>query len=70
MRWVFNRIYDGIELNHAERLHEVAKDKEIIYVPCHRSHFDYLLLGYIVYEEGLHLPHIAAGINLNLPIVG
>ena len=53
-----------------ELLHDVANDKEVIYVPCHRSHFDYLLLGYIVYEEGLHLPHIAAGINLNMPIVG
>ena len=70
LKWLWHRIYDGIELNHIERLHEVARDKEIVYVPCHRSHFDYLLLGYIVYEEGLHLPHIAAGINLNLPVVG
>ncbi len=70
LKWLWHRIYDGIELNHIERLHEVARDKEIVYVPCHRSHFDYLLLGYIVYEQGLHLPHIAAGINLNLPVVG
>ena len=70
LKWLWHRIYDGIELNHMDLLHDVAKDKEVIYVPCHRSHFDYLLLGYIVYEEGLHLPHIAAGINLNMPIVG
>jgi glycerol-3-phosphate O-acyltransferase len=70
LRWLWHRIYDGIELNHVEKLHEIAQDREIIYVPCHRSHFDYLLLGYIVYEQGLHLPHIAAGINLNLPVVG
>ncbi len=70
LRWLWNRIYDGIELNHMEMLHEVAKDKEIIYAPCHRSHFDYLLLGYVTYEEGLPMPHIAAGINLNMPIVG
>ncbi|MDJ0750858.1 MAG: glycerol-3-phosphate 1-O-acyltransferase PlsB [Woeseiaceae bacterium] len=70
LRWLWNRIYDGIELNHMEILHEVAKDKEIIYAPCHRSHFDYLLLGYVTYEEGLPMPHIAAGINLNMPIVG
>jgi glycerol-3-phosphate O-acyltransferase len=70
LRWLWNRIYDGIELNHMERLHDVAKDKEIIYVPCHRSHIDYLLLGYVTYEAGLHLPHVAAGINLNMPIVG
>ena len=68
--WVWNRIYDGIELQHVDRLHEVATDKEIVYVPCHRSHFDYLLLSYIVYHQGLSLPHVAAGINLNLPVVG
>ena len=70
LRWLWHRIYDGIELSHAEVLHEVAKDKEIIYVPCHRSHFDYLLLGWVTYQEGLQLQHIAAGINLNMPVVG
>ena len=68
--WVWNRIYDGIELGHIERLQELARDKEIVYVPCHRSHFDYLLLSYIVYHQGLSLPHVAAGINLNMPVVG
>jgi len=70
LKWLWNRIYDGVELNHMDRLHDVAKDKEVIYVPCHRSHIDYLLLGYVTYEAGLHLPHVAAGINLNMPVVG
>jgi glycerol-3-phosphate O-acyltransferase len=70
LKWLWHRIYDGIELNHMQRVHDVAKSKEVIYVPCHRSHFDYLLLGYVVYEQGLHIPHVAAGINLNMPIVG
>ena len=70
LRRLWNQIYDGIELGHTDRLHEVANDKVIVYVPCHRSHFDYLLLSYICYEQGLQLPYIAAGINLNMPIVG
>jgi glycerol-3-phosphate O-acyltransferase len=70
LRWMWNRIYDGIELNHARRLHDVAKNTEVVYVPCHRSHFDYMLLAYVVYHEGLHIPHVAAGINLNLPVLG
>ena len=70
LRWLWNRIYDGIELTHIERLRDVAKEKVIVYAPCHRSHFDYLLLSYICYEEGLQVPHIAAGINLNMPFVG
>jgi glycerol-3-phosphate O-acyltransferase len=68
--WVWNRIYDGIELQHVDRLHEVARDSEVVYVPCHRSHIDYLLLNYIVYHQGLSLPHVAAGINLNMPFIG
>jgi len=68
--WVWNRIYDGLELGHIERLHDVARNHEIVYVPCHRSHFDYLLLSYIVYHQGLSLPHVAAGVNLNMPLIG
>jgi glycerol-3-phosphate O-acyltransferase len=70
LRWLWQQVYDGIELNHVEKLHEVANEKEVVYVPCHRSHFDYLLLGWVTYQEGLQLPHIAAGINLNMPVVG
>ena len=39
-------------------------------MPCHRSHFDYMLLAYIVHDQGLSLPHTAAGINLNMPVLG
>jgi glycerol-3-phosphate O-acyltransferase len=68
--WVWNRIYDGIEFAHVETLQEVAPGNEIIYVPCHRSHMDYLLLSYAIYQRGFAIPHIAAGLNLNLPVVG
>ena len=38
--------------------------------PSHRSHIDYLLLSYVLYHNGLTPPHIAAGINLKMPVVG
>ena len=65
LTWMWNKIYSGIEVHNAERLREIADEAEIIYVPCHRSHMDYLLLGYTLYRQGLFPPHIAAGINLN-----
>lgn len=68
--WLWNRLYEGIDVRHLDRLAEVAPGTEIVYVPCHRSHIDYMLLGYVIYRSGLALPHIAAGVNLNLPIVG
>ena len=48
----------------------VAEGHELVYVPCHRSHMDYLLLGYAIYVQGYAVPHTAAGVNLNLPIIG
>ena len=41
-----------------------------MYVPCHRSHVDYLLLSYVIYNENLAIPYIAAGDNLNVPFIG
>ena len=70
LRWVWHQLYDGIVLSHIDRLHKVGRDREVVYVPCHRSHIDYLLLSYVLYHEGLHVPHVAAGLNLNMPIIG
>ncbi|MGH8293961.1 MAG: glycerol-3-phosphate 1-O-acyltransferase PlsB [Steroidobacteraceae bacterium] len=68
--WLWNRLYDGVALEHLETLEHTAHGNEIVYVPCHRSHMDYLLLSYVIYANGYPVPHTAAGINLNLPIVG
>lgn len=70
LSWLWNKLYDGIEINGIDKVKELARDHEIVYVPCHRSHIDYLLLSYVLYSKGLTPPHIAAGKNLNLPIIG
>lgn len=70
LTWLWERLYDGVEVRHFERVRKLAPDHQIIYVPCHRSHMDYLLLSYVIYKRGLRIPYIAAGDNLNLPIVG
>ncbi|MET1161308.1 MAG: glycerol-3-phosphate 1-O-acyltransferase PlsB [Pseudoxanthomonas sp.] len=67
---VWNRIYDGALVHHLDKFKEAAPGHEVVYVPCHRSHMDYLLLSYLLYERGIVPPHIAAGINLNLPVIG
>ena len=66
MGWLWSRLYQGINVHGGERVRQLAQDgHEIVYVPCHRSHMDYLLLSYVLYHQGLVPPHIAAGINLN-----
>jgi glycerol-3-phosphate O-acyltransferase len=69
-RWFWTKVYDGVKLNFFDDLRNLTTEKEIIYTPCHRSHIDYLILSYSLYERGIVPPHIAAGINLNLPLVG
>ncbi|KAH3966003.1 hypothetical protein HBH70_179910 [Parastagonospora nodorum] len=50
---------------------KAAKDKQsIIFLPCHRSHVDYVSLQIICYRIGLALPTVVAGDNLNFPAVG
>ena len=67
---VWNRIYRGVLVHHLEELKEAAPGHEIIYVPSHRSHMDYLLVSYLLYTKGIVPPHIVAGVNLNLPVIG
>jgi glycerol-3-phosphate O-acyltransferase len=68
--YLWTRLYDGVEFEHVDQLHEIGDGAEIIYVPCHRSHMDYLLFSYVIYRKGFAVPHIAAGANLNLPVIG
>ena len=70
LTWVWNKVYNGVEVHNFERVTAVAPGHGIVYVPCHRSHVDYLLLSYLIFNRGLMVPHIAAGANLNLPLVG
>ncbi len=70
LAWFWTKIYDGVVLKHFRSFQKLAPEYEVIYVPCHRSHIDYLLLSSFIYQNGLVPPHIAAGINMNLPIVG
>ncbi|MER2493864.1 glycerol-3-phosphate 1-O-acyltransferase PlsB [Catenovulum sediminis] len=66
MTWVWNKLYSGLEVKNGEQVRKLAQEgHELIYVPCHRSHMDYLLLTYVIYHQGLVPPHIAAGVNLN-----
>jgi glycerol-3-phosphate O-acyltransferase len=67
---LWTQLYDGVEVLHAERLEAAGDGAQIVYVPCHRSHMDYLLLSYVIYYRGFAVPHIAAGVNLNLPVIG
>lgn len=70
LTWLWTRLYDGVEVHHFDDVRAAAHGHEVVYVPCHRSHIDYLLLSYVIFQRGMMTPHIAAGANLNMPLVG
>lgn len=63
---VFNRIYDGIALDETglKQVIEASRHGPLLFCPSHRSHIDYLVLSYALWQRGIAPPHIAAGANL------
>ena len=70
LRFFWRRFYAGIDAYNLDILKQTALTHQLVYVPCHRSHVDYLLLSYVIYNENLAIPYIAAGNNLDVPIIG
>ncbi len=66
LTFIFNNIYDGMDIDKEglARVKEKARRGSIVYVPCHKSHIDYLVLSYGLFFNWMSIPLIAAGINL------
>lgn len=65
--WVWTTLFEGLDLD-SESLQKVkraARHNTLIYIPCHKSHMDYLLLSHLLYSSNLSAPFIAAGKNLS-----
>lgn len=61
----WTRIYSGIEVANISQLKSIPDDAELVFLSNHRSHADYLLIGYVLFHNGFQIPHTAAGVNLN-----
>jgi len=70
LRYFWRKFYAGIDAHNLDMLKQTALTHQLVYLPCHRSHVDYLLLSYVIYNENLAIPYIAAGNNLDVPIIG
>lgn len=66
LRWMWRNLFEGIDVKASEmaEVREWARKGPVVYVPSHKSHIDYLVLNYILYEHYTHIPRIAAGENL------
>jgi glycerol-3-phosphate O-acyltransferase len=43
----------------------MSQQGPLILIPCHKSHIDYLIMSYVLYQNRMPCPHIAAGQNLS-----
>jgi glycerol-3-phosphate O-acyltransferase len=67
LSWVLNRIYESVEIDEA-RLHKamkVAGRGPVVLCASHKSHLDYLVLGWVLWTHGYNHPLVAAGANLS-----
>ncbi len=69
---IWRDIYDGIAVDEAglRKVWATARRGPIVLVPSHKSHIDYLVLSQVFFKDGLIPPHIAAGDNLAIPLLG
>ncbi len=67
LTWVFKHIFDGVVIDQEglAKVKEASKESPLIFVPCHKSHLDYLLIPYVMFANKMPTPHIAAGKNLS-----
>ncbi|MBN1847112.1 MAG: 1-acyl-sn-glycerol-3-phosphate acyltransferase [Deltaproteobacteria bacterium] len=66
LKWLWKRLFEGIDVDPVGigKVREWARKGPVVYVPSHKSHIDYLVLNYILYDYHMHTPRIAAGQNL------
>jgi len=65
--WLSQHLFEGVHFDTEgfERVKEAGQRGSLIFVPCHKSHLDYLLLNNLIYRHHMHPPRIAAGKNLS-----
>lgn len=66
LQWMWSNLFDGIDLDmeSLQRVKQAARHNTLVYIPCHKSHIDYLILSYLLFQNNLSPPFIAAGKNL------
>jgi glycerol-3-phosphate O-acyltransferase len=66
LRPLWTRVFSGVDARpeDIERIRAALRDGSLVLVPCHKSHFDYVLMSWVMYDHDLIVPHVVAGMNL------
>ena len=70
--WFLKIMFEGVSVDKKglEEIKNISKKGPLILVPCHKSHIDYLILSYLLYNNNMPCPHVAAGKNLSFWPIG
>ena len=65
--WITRTMFDGFTTNQeiVTKAKNMSHRGPLVLIPCHKSHIDYLILDYLLYQKNMQVPHIAAGKNLS-----
>ncbi|MEZ4317070.1 MAG: 1-acyl-sn-glycerol-3-phosphate acyltransferase [Myxococcota bacterium] len=68
LRPIWTRVFSGVDVRpeDMERIRAAMRNGSAVLLPCHKSHFDYILLSWVFYQHDLIVPHVIAGANLNI----
>ncbi len=66
LRPLWTRVFSGVDVpaEDLERIRSAMREGTPILVPNHRSHFDYVLLSWVLFDHDMIVPHVVAGMNL------
>ncbi|MEQ1567876.1 MAG: 1-acyl-sn-glycerol-3-phosphate acyltransferase [Myxococcota bacterium] len=66
LRPLWTRVFSGVDARpeDIERVRAAMRDGAVVFAPCHKSHFDYVLMSWVMYDHDLIVPHVVAGMNL------
>ncbi|MDP7077200.1 MAG: 1-acyl-sn-glycerol-3-phosphate acyltransferase, partial [Desulfobacterales bacterium] len=65
--WFLNIMFEGVTVSTAmlNRIKSLSQKGPLIFIPCHKSHIDYLTLSLILFRNNMPVLHIVAGKNLS-----
>ena len=67
VNWLSQHLFEGIVFDEKgfEKVREANQRGVLIFMPCHKSHLDYLILNNLIFQHHMQSPRIAAGKNLS-----
>ncbi len=72
LRLLFKTLFDRVDYHDSDfaKLKKYNEKGSLIFVSSHKSHFDYLFLGYLSFIHQMTVPFMAAGKNLSFWPIG